>query len=139
MQSTMHRDQKIRALRSVPLFDALSQKELAELARAGDELDVPAGKVLTAEGAIGSEFFVLLSGAATVSQSGQELGSMAPGDFFGEIALIDDTPRTATVTAVTPLRIFVLTRQRFRSHVERQPEVGQKVREAAARRLEAHP
>jgi CRP/FNR family transcriptional regulator, cyclic AMP receptor protein len=132
----MQRDPKIEALRSVPLFDALSRKELADLAKAGDEVDLPAGKVLTAEGAVGSEFFVLLRGEARVSQAGQEIASMGPGDFFGEISLVEDVPRTATVTAATPLRIFVLTRQRFRSHIEKNPAVGEKVHQVAARRLE---
>jgi CRP/FNR family transcriptional regulator, cyclic AMP receptor protein len=131
----MHRDPKLEALRSVPLFDALSRKELAALAKAGDELDIPEGKVLTAEGTAGSEFFVLLRGEARVSHDGQDLGLMGPGDFFGEIALLEDVPRTATVTAATPSRIFVLTRQRFRSHIERQPKTGEKVHQVAVRRL----
>jgi|SRR5581483_4514876 len=130
----MQRDAKIEALRSVPLFGGLSRKELAGLAKAGDEVDVPAGKVLTTEGASGVEFFVLLRGEARVSQSGQDLGLLGPGDFFGEIALVDDVPRTATVTAVTPLRIFVLTRQQFHGHVERNPKVGETVRQAASER-----
>jgi CRP/FNR family cyclic AMP-dependent transcriptional regulator len=127
-------DPKARALASAPLFDGLARRELAELARAGDELDVHEGKVLTAEGAVGSEFFVILEGEATVMQAGQELARLGPGDFFGEKALVEETPRTATVTAATPLRVFVLTRQRFRGVVDRYADVGEKVADAVARR-----
>jgi CRP/FNR family cyclic AMP-dependent transcriptional regulator len=127
-------DPKLRALRSAPLFEKLSERELEELERVVDELDVPAGKALTTEGAFGYEFFIVLEGRASVTQAGQEIGILGPGDFFGEIALVEDTPRTATVTASTPLRFFVLTRQAFRSVVDHHPEVDAKVRDAIAKR-----
>jgi CRP-like cAMP-binding protein len=105
------------------------------VARVVDELDAPAGKVLATEGEVGREFFVLLEGETAVTQGGQEIAVLGPGDFFGEIALLEDMPRTATVTAKTRLRFFVLTRQAFRGVAERYPDVDAKVRAAAAERL----
>src|SRR5207245_2371913 len=102
---------KVQALKSAPLFEGISGRQMDELARVVDELDEPAGKVLASEGAIGHEFFVLLEGQAAVTQGGREIGLLGPGDFFGEIALLEGVPRTATVTATTPVRFFVLTRQ----------------------------
>ena len=130
----MRDNPKLRALQSAPLFVGHSKKELAELALVTDELDVPEGKVLASEGAFGHEFFVVLEGSASVTRGSQEIGILGPGDFFGEIALLEDTPRTATVTASTPLRFFVLTRQGFGSVVDRHPSVEAKVREAVAKR-----
>jgi CRP/FNR family transcriptional regulator, cyclic AMP receptor protein len=128
------RDAKLQALRSAPLFEELSEHELEEVARVVDELDVPAGKELTTEGSFGHEFFVVLDGRAGVWKGGQAVGALGPGDFFGEIALIEDVPRTATVVAATPLRFFVLTRQAFNGVVDHYPEVEAKVRAAIAKR-----
>jgi CRP-like cAMP-binding protein len=127
-------DPKIQALEQAPLFAGLSRKEIEELARAGEELDVAAGKALTSEGQLGHEFFVLLEGEAEVRAGGERIATLGPGDFFGEIALLEEIPRTATVTATTPLRFFVLTRHGFRTVVKRYAGVEAKVRDAVARR-----
>ena len=128
-------DAKVDALRKAPLFEGLSKKELEELARLADDLEVPEGKVLTRQGDTGREFFVLMDGEVEVERDGQSLGRRGAGDFIGEIALIEDIPRTATVTAATSVRLFVLTGQSFRSVVEAQPEVENKVLRTLARRL----
>ena len=128
-------DAKVDALRKAPLFEGLSKKALEELARLADDLEVPEGKVLTRQGDTGREFFVLMDGEVEVERDGQSLGRRGAGDFIGEIALIEDIPRTATVTAATPVRLFVLTGQSFRSVVEAQPEVENKVLRTLARRL----
>jgi CRP-like cAMP-binding protein len=91
--------------------------------------------VLTREGQSGSEFFVIIEGEVSVTKNGEEIRSLGPGDFFGEIALLEDTPRTATVIASTPLRFFVLTRQAFRSLLARQPELEGKVTAALEERV----
>ena len=129
---------KVDALAKAPLFAALSRQELGELAKATEDLEVEEGKVLTREGDLGREFFVIVDGDVSVMQDGNEIRRLGPGDFFGEIALIyDNARRTATVTAASPLRFFVLTRQSFRSLLEHQPEIEEKVMAALEERLAA--
>jgi CRP/FNR family transcriptional regulator, cyclic AMP receptor protein len=135
MQLFSH-DDKATALGRAPLFRNLSRSELVELAMATEDLEVEAGKVLAREGDIGQEFFVIVDGEVSVTKDGQEINRLGPGDFFGEIALIWDSPRrTATVTAATPVRFFVLTRQAFRSLVDRHPDIEAKVLEAIEARV----
>lgn len=131
----LSQDSKADALARAPLFDGLSRKELIQLAKATEDMDVPAGKVLCREGDTGSEFFVIVEGEAEVLKDGRRVNTLAPGDFFGEIALVERTTRTATVTALTPLRFFVLTRQSFLALLEHSPGVERKVLRALARRV----
>jgi CRP-like cAMP-binding protein len=129
-------DTKVDALARAPLFRELSRHELGELAKASEDLEVEEGKVLTREGDLGREFFVIVEGDVSVTKGGREVRRLGPGDFFGEIALVYESPRrTATVTAVSPLRFFVLTRQSFRSLLEHQPEIEEKVMAALEERL----
>jgi len=129
-------DTKVDALAKAPLFAALSRQELGALAKATEDLEVEEGKTLTREGDLGREFFVIVEGDVSVMQDGNEIRRLGAGDFFGEIALIyDNARRTATVTAVSPLRFFVLTRQSFRSLLEHQPEIEEKVMAALEERL----
>jgi CRP/FNR family cyclic AMP-dependent transcriptional regulator len=130
-------DTKADALARCPFFAGLSRRELLELAKVTEDMEVEEGKVLTREGKSGSEFFVIVDGEVSVTKNGQEIRRLGPGDFFGEIALLEDTPRTATVVAKTPLRFFVLTRQSFRSMLAHQPELEQKVLAALAERVRA--
>jgi CRP/FNR family cyclic AMP-dependent transcriptional regulator len=135
--SLFTQDAKVEALRRAPLFAGLSHKELAELARHSEDVEVPAGKVLAREGEIGHEFFVVVEGEAEFTRGGQPIDMHQPGDFFGEISLLEHTRRMATVTAATPLRFFVLTEREFRSLVDENPEIELKVLRAAAKRLAA--
>jgi CRP/FNR family transcriptional regulator, cyclic AMP receptor protein len=129
-------DTKAEALGKTPLFGGLSKHELGELAKVTEDLEVDEGRVLTREGDLGREFFVIVEGDVSVTQDGNEIRRLGPGDFFGEIALIyENARRTATVTAVSPLRFFVLTRQSFRSLLEHQPEIEGKVMAALEERL----
>ena len=128
-------DTKVAALARSPLFEGLSKKELAELAKSTDDLEVPAGKVLCKEGDLGHEFFVIVEGEAEVRKGDRTVDTMGPGDFFGEIALVEKTHRTATVTATAPLRFFVLTSQSFWSLLDHSPEVERKVLRALAKRV----
>ncbi len=137
MQLFSH-DDKADALRRAPLFQNLSRGELVELAKRTEDLEVEEGKVLAREGDLGSEFFVVVDGEVSVTKDGRELRRLSAGDFFGEIALIWDSPRrTATVTAATPLRFFVLTRQAFRSLIDRHPDIESSVLEALEERVHA--
>jgi CRP-like cAMP-binding protein len=133
----MKSDPKIAAMERVPLFARCSKKELASIASLADEVDLPAGKVLTSEGDRGREFFVLLEGSAEVRRDGQELPPLGAGDFFGEIALVTDKARTATVTTAGPMRALVITDRAFRELLRNSPEIQGKVLAAVADRLAA--
>ena len=128
-------DRKVQALKGAPLFEGLSRKELAQLARVSEDLEVEPGTVLCKEGDIGHEFFVIVDGKVKITRKGRRVSVRGGGDFVGEIALIEDVPRTATVTAETPVRLFVLTRKDFRHLLDEQPNVERKVMRALARRL----
>lgn len=130
-----NQDTKVQALKRAPLFEGLSRKELVLLAQVTEDLEVPAGKVLCSEGETGQEFFVIVEGKTDVTSKGKRVATRGDGDFVGEIALLEDTKRTATVTAKTPLRLFVLTRQDFRRLVNENRSVERKVMQALARRV----
>jgi CRP-like cAMP-binding protein len=128
-------DKKVEALKRAPLFEGLSRKDLVELSRLTEDLEVPSGKVLCKEGETGREFFVIIDGTVEVEAKGKRLATLGAGDFVGEIALLEKVPRMATVTATTPLRILVLTREAFRHLVAQNPTVERKVFRALALRL----
>jgi CRP/FNR family transcriptional regulator, cyclic AMP receptor protein len=131
----LRKNAKVELIKGVPLFSELGNKELDEVASIADEIDLPGGRDLTVEGRPGREFMVIIEGDATVRRGGQEINRLGAGDFFGEIALLEDTPRTATVVAKTPLRFFVLTRRSFRSLLAHQPELERKVVAALEERV----
>ena len=135
--SVLRRDAKIELLKRVPLFAECSKKELGEIARVSDEMDVGQGSVLTREGDSGREFFVLVEGVAEVRRKGRKVSTMKPGDFFGEIALVSDRPRTATVTVAAPGRVLVMTDRAFRELMQRMPSIQRKVLAAVVDRLPA--
>jgi CRP-like cAMP-binding protein len=129
------RDTKVEALKRAPLFEGLSRKQLTELAKLTEDVDIKAGKVLCREGERGHEFFVIMEGEVEVTRDRKHLATCGRGAFIGEIALVDDVPRTATVTAKTPIRFFVLTRGHFLQLLDEQPGIERKVLRALARRL----
>jgi len=131
----LRRDAKIELLRHVPLFAGLSKRELEQLGRIADELDLPAGQVLIKEGTRGLEFFVLAEGAVSVAQEGRRVRTLSTGDFFGEIALVTDVPRTSTVTTESAVRVLVLTKRDFQRVLRDHPSIQAKVLEALAARL----
>jgi CRP/FNR family transcriptional regulator, cyclic AMP receptor protein len=128
-------DTKVEALKRAPLFEGLSKKELSQLARVSEDMEIPQGQVLTKEGQIGHEFFVIVEGETEVTKNGKPVAKRGGGDFVGEIALVEEVPRTATVTAKTPLRVFVLTSTDFHYLLEENPKVQGKVMRALARRV----
>jgi CRP/FNR family transcriptional regulator, cyclic AMP receptor protein len=131
------RDAKTKQIAQVPLFSRCSKRELGLIAGIADEIDLRAGKVLTKEGETGREFFVLLEGKVEVRRRGRRRDILEAGDFLGEIALVSRSPRTATVTAETPVRALVIRDQEFRALLERVPSIQTKVLEALADRLAA--
>jgi CRP-like cAMP-binding protein len=128
-------NKKVDLIAKVPLFEQCSKRELEEVASIADEIDLDEGKALMREGDPGREFFVVLEGTADVMQDGEKINSVGPGDFFGEIALISQGPRTATVTTTSPVRALVVTERSFKRLVEKSPEIERKVLAAAVDRL----
>lgn len=128
-------DTKLEVLRQVPLFAGCSREELEAIALLADEVDVPAGRALTREGAAGREFVVLVGGSAVVERDGETLATLGPGDFLGEIALLTRSPRTATVTTTEPSRLLVLTDRAFRELTDRIPAMAARTWAATAARL----
>lgn len=129
-------DPRIDRLRNVPLFARCSAKELAFVASHVDEVDIPSGRVLCKKGESGGDFFVILEGKAEVDAQGGKR-ALGPGDFFGEIALIDNGPRTATVTAATPMRCLVLSHSQFRDVIHQNGEIALAILRAVTERLRA--
>lgn len=126
---------KTALLGQVPLFEHCSKRELEAIARVTDEIDLPEGRNLMREGERGRELFVILDGAADVRRDGQTLTTLGPGDVVGEIALLSKVPRTATVTAVTPVNALVLEDRAFRKLTEDVPGIAQKVARTLAERV----
>jgi CRP/FNR family transcriptional regulator, cyclic AMP receptor protein len=131
----LHKDAKIDLLSQVPLFSGCSKKELRQIATLADEIDLRTGKVLTRQGASGREFFVLLEGTVEVVRDGKQIATLGAGDFFGEMALVSNIPRTATVTATSPIRALVVVDRDFRRLLKEDPSVAVKVLGAMAERM----
>ena len=128
--------EKIELLRRIPLFAECSKAELTEVALSADEREAPEGDRLTEEGRPGREFFILVEGAVDVSRGGKKLGELGPGGWFGEMAILRYKPRTATVTATSPIRLLVISDRDFRQVVETTPRIALKVLRSVAQRLE---
>ena len=127
----------VDALRKVPLFADLDDEDLGRLANQMKERRYAEGGPMTSEGSGGAGFFVITEGNATVSVGGEVKSTLGPGDYFGEIALIDGGPRSATVTAASELACYGLTFWEFRPLVEKNVTIGWKLLEALAKRLRA--
>jgi len=133
-------DPKLTRIASVPLFTGFNRREIEAVGRLMDEVEVKDGRVLMREGAAGREFFIVVSGTVRVERNGRKINELGPGDFMGEIALIDRGPRTATVIAAEPCRLLVLDIGGFRTLVSKYPSVQGKIMKALAERLrEAQP
>jgi CRP-like cAMP-binding protein len=129
------RDAFLNHLAQVPLFSALSKKELQLVARRAEDVRVDPGRILVSEGSTGSEFFVIIEGTATVSRHGRKVASLGAGDAFGELALLDKAPRNATVTASTPMELVVLGQREFGGLIDEVPGFARKLLAGMARRL----
>ena len=135
MPRGLRKDAKIELIGKAPLFAGLGKQQLARVASIADEIDLPEGKALTRQGERGREFFILLEGEVEVRRNGRKLSTRRSGEFFGEIALLSDIPRTATVTATTPVRALVIRDREFRALVEQMPSIALSVLSAVAERL----
>jgi CRP/FNR family cyclic AMP-dependent transcriptional regulator len=129
------RDQFIDHLSQVPLFSALSRRELALVARRAEDVSVPAGKVLVSEGETGRQFFVIMSGTAKLTRRGRRIATLGPGASFGELALLDKHPRNATAIAETPMELIVIGQREFAGLIDDVPGFARKLLAAMAARL----
>ena len=120
-------------LKRVPLFSDLDRKELERIAASMKERTFSAGDTVTAEGSSGVGFFVIESGNAKVTVGGQDRRTLGPGDYFGEVALLNESARTATITADSDLKCYGLTSWEFRPLVETQPSIAWKLLQAMSK------
>ena len=128
-------DAKLDALSRVPLFSRCTRRELAFIAREGDEVSVRAGKTLIRQGRPGDTFYIQLEGESEVVIDGKRRRVMKPGDFFGEISMIDRGVGTATVTTLTDGRLFVMSHSQFRDAIKASDQLMVKVLLAMGARL----
>jgi CRP/FNR family cyclic AMP-dependent transcriptional regulator len=131
----MARDEKVEHLRRVPLFARMGRAELERLAQLADEVEVGLDRVLAEQGRTGHEFFIVLDGRLTVLDGRRPIAALGPGDFFGEIALLDGRPRTATVRADGITRLLVVGHREFHALMDEFPTVRTAVLEAVGERL----
>jgi CRP/FNR family transcriptional regulator, cyclic AMP receptor protein len=122
-------------LAAVPLFEGLSKKQLRRISSLMTRIDRPAGQVLTTEGQPGLEFFIVLEGEVEVRQGDRVIATRRPGEYVGEIALLDRRPRTATVVATMPVSLEVLSRREFVSLLAQAPELSDQIMATMAERL----
>jgi CRP/FNR family transcriptional regulator, cyclic AMP receptor protein len=130
-------DVKTQALRRVPLFAHCSNRELEFVASRTDEVDVPEGRALVRQGQPGDTFYVLLEGSADVEVDGAGRPALGPGDFFGEISMLDRGPATATVVTTAPCRLMVMSHSQFRDAVKGSEDLLGQVMVAMGERLRA--
>lgn len=124
-------------IKRIPLFSDLEQRELERIADSFKERKYGSGETIATEGKSGAGFFVISEGTATVTVSGEPRGSLGPGDYFGEIALIDEGARTATLTAESDMTCYGMTFWEFRPIVESDARIAWKLLQALARKLRA--
>jgi CRP/FNR family transcriptional regulator, cyclic AMP receptor protein len=125
----------VELLQNVPLFKSLSRDQVEKLARSFKDRTFSAGSAVTTEGQSGVGFFVIEAGTATVTVHGEERRTLGAGDYFGELALIDDSPRSATIVADTDLRCWGLTSWEFRPLVEQNAAIAWSMLRTLAQRL----
>jgi CRP-like cAMP-binding protein len=123
----MARQSHTEHLSKVPLFSALSSRDLQKVARASDEVSIPAGKVLMQQGQTGREAFVILEGEAAVKRNNRKVATLGPGTCFGELALLDRGPRTMTVEAASDMKVLVLGQREFSGVIDEVPGIAHKL------------
>jgi CRP/FNR family transcriptional regulator, cyclic AMP receptor protein len=127
--------QVLEAVHAIPLFSTCNTKELREIARLGTESTIAAGQTITTEDTVGKELVIILEGSATCRVHGRKLAHFGPGDFFGEMSLLDKGPRSATVTADTDMGLLVLDGREFHRLIQTSPTVAWKILQVMAGRL----
>ncbi len=121
-------------LRSVPLFESLTNDERRAVAQHADELDAPEGTELVRQGDFAYEFFVIEEGTAEVTRDGEHVADLGPGDFLGEMGIVEQAVRNATVVTTSPARVIVMTEQAMRSIAKLNPGVADRIKAAVEER-----
>jgi CRP-like cAMP-binding protein len=132
---TVDKKKQLGLLEVVPLFHGLSAKEMARVARVADEISMVAGSVIAEEGQSGDSLYLLVDGAAVVRRNGKKIAALGTGDFFGEMSLLDEGPRSATVELVRDSTLLVLHRQDFTGILSDFPGVARTMLQGLAARL----
>ena len=122
-------------LRGVSLFQSCSQKDLEKIAKAGDEVSMPAGSLIVDQGQTGREAFVVLDGTVAVKRNGKKVANLGPGTMVGELSLLDHGPRTATVTCETDCRLFLISQRQFMAVLDQVPAMAHKLLASLAGRI----
>ena len=122
-------------LKSIWLFSSCTGSELRKIRSSLDELELPKGKLLVEEGRIGLEFFLIVDGKASVIRNGRKVATLGPGGYFGELALLDRRPRSASVVSETDMDVLVLSQRQFNGLLQSVPTIGRKLLAAMANRL----
>lgn len=128
-------DPKVDLIRSVSLFQGLGRKELEQIAQLVDDVDIPAGKVLMRQGESGAEMFIIAAGSVRIERNGEFIRDSGPGTSIGEMALLSEGPRTATVTATVPTRILLAGHREFHQLMEEHPAIRMKILEGLATKI----
>jgi len=128
-------DMDTKRLHELPLFHGVAKKDLQHLGQWTDEVDIPKGKSLAEQGSFAYEFFVIEDGTADVIKDGKHITTMGPGDFFGEIGLVESDRRIASVVATTPMRLIVMSGRDFSEMRSEMPHVAKEIQEKIEERL----
>ena len=129
------REDVLGYLTKTPLFSACSKKDLALVSKHSEHLKIPAGTEMTTEGRIGYEFYVIIDGKASVTKKGKQVALLGPGDSFGELSLLDRSPRNATVKAESDMDIVLLGQREFNALLDLVPTLAHKLLVGLARRI----
>jgi CRP/FNR family transcriptional regulator, cyclic AMP receptor protein len=129
------KEAKVELLSNVPLFTACSKRDLRRIAALVDEIDIPEGRIITRQGEPGWECFVIVAGQAKATVPGSGTASLGPGDVVGEMSLLDQGPRSATVTANSDMHLLVLSSRSFSALINQVPLVARRIMATLAERL----
>lgn len=130
-----NKNQHLESLRNVALFSACSKKELQTVAKATDEIKMPAGKMIMDQGRLGREAFVIVDGEVTVKRNNRKVATLGPGSVVGEMSLLDKGPRTATVVCDTDCTLLVIDQRRFMGVLDSIPAISHKLMASLAGRI----
>lgn len=131
----MSKKSYLESLRNVSLFSSCSNKDLEKIAKAADEITLPAGKLIVDQGQTGREAFIIVKGSATVKRNGKKVASLGPGAVVGELSLLDHGPRTASVTADTECQVLVISQRQFMAVIDAIPALSHKLLSTLAGRI----